>query len=99
MDDNDKYSLDCGIFSPLVLETPFVVVVEINSVVDNSESIEESVYGNDTAGVDKTTVEVDDTNSSVVRGFNVFIVVPSVELIRFSFVGEIELNKDSVDSE
>jgi hypothetical protein len=55
---------------------------------------------------------VDSTNSSVVVGLTVFIVVPPVgiskdedsdedwvELIRFSFVVDIELDKDSLDSE
>jgi hypothetical protein len=55
---------------------------------------------------------VDSTNSSVVVGIKLFIVVPSVdtskdgnrdeysvELIRFSFVVDIELDTDSVDSE
>ena len=62
--------------------------------------------------MDVTTVKVEFTNSSVVVGFRVFIVVPSVdiskdedkddnsvELIRFSFVVDIELDNDSVDSE
>ena len=40
VDANDKYSLDCGVFSPLVLEIPFVAV-EITSVVDNSGSTDE----------------------------------------------------------
>ena len=55
-----------------------------------------------------TTFEVEATNGSVVVGFKVFIVVPSVdmnngededeysvELITFSFVVEIELSNDS----
>jgi hypothetical protein len=55
---------------------------------------------------------VDSTNSSVVVGPRVFIVVPSVdiskdedrdeypvELIRFSFLVDIELDNDSLDSE
>ncbi len=62
--------------------------------------------------VDVTTVEVKSTNSSVVVGPTVFIVVASVdsskdedrdeysvELIRFSFVVDIELDTYSVDSE
>jgi hypothetical protein len=62
--------------------------------------------------VDVTPVEVEFTSSSVVVGPTVSIVVPSVdisededkeeysfELIRFSFVVDIELEKDSVDSE
>ncbi len=62
--------------------------------------------------VDVTTVDVKSTNSSVVVGLRVFIVVPSVdmskdedrdecsvELIRFSFVVDIELDKYSIDSE
>ena len=40
VDADDKYSLDCGVFSPLVLETPFVAA-EITSVVDNSSSTDE----------------------------------------------------------
>jgi hypothetical protein len=55
---------------------------------------------------------VDSTNSSVVVGIGLFIVVPSVdtskdenrdeysvELMRFSFVVDIELDTDSVDSQ
>jgi hypothetical protein len=55
---------------------------------------------------------VDSTNSSVVVGIALFIVIPSVdtsedentdeysvELMRFSFVVDIELDADSVDSE
>ncbi len=72
----------------------------------------ECVECSDTAGVDVTTVEVDSTNGSVVLGPTVFIVLPSVdmsddedkdvysvELIRFSFVVDIELDTNSVDSE
>ena len=40
VDANDKYSLDCGVFSPLVLEIPFVAV-EIYSFVDISDPIDE----------------------------------------------------------
>ncbi len=62
--------------------------------------------------VDVTTVGVKSTNSSVVVGRTVFIVGASVdiskdedreeysvELIRFSLVADIELDRDSVDSE
>jgi hypothetical protein len=72
----------------------------------------ECVECNDATGVDVTTVEVDSTNGSVVLGPTVFIVVPSVdmsndedkdvysvELIRFSFVVDIEFDTYSVDSE
>ncbi len=75
-------------------------------------SIVECAECTDAAGVDPTTVEVDSTNGSVVLGPTVFIVVPSVdmsndedkdvysvELIRFSFVVDIELDTYSVDSE
>ena len=40
VDDEDKYSLDCAEFSPLALETPFVVV-EMNSVVGSSDSTDD----------------------------------------------------------
>jgi hypothetical protein len=62
--------------------------------------------------VDVTTVEVEFTNSSVVVGPRVFIVLPSVdmskdedrdeysvELIRFAFPVNIELDNDSLNSE
>ena len=40
VDDNDKYSLDCAVFSLLVLKIPFVVV-ETNSVVGTCDSNDE----------------------------------------------------------
>ncbi len=62
--------------------------------------------------MDVTPVEVEFTSSSVAVGPTVSIVVPSVdisededkdaypfEFIRFSFVVDIELEKDSLDSE
>jgi hypothetical protein len=75
-------------------------------------SIVECVEYKDTAGVDVTIVEFDPTDSSVVVPVTVVIVVPSVdmskdedrdeysvELIRFSFVVDRELDNDSLDSE
>jgi hypothetical protein len=71
-------------------------------------SIVECMECNDAAGVDVTTVEVEPTDSSVLAPLTVVIVVLSVdrwkvedkdeysvELIRFSFVVDRELNKDS----
>jgi hypothetical protein len=70
--------------------------------------IDDGVECNDAADVDVTTVELEFTNSSVVVGPTVFIVVPSlnvskdedkdeyfVALRRFPFVLVIEVNKDS----
>jgi hypothetical protein len=75
-------------------------------------SIVECAECSDGTAVDVTTVELEFTSSSVVVGPRVFIVVPSVdiskdedrdeypvELIRFSFLVDIELDNDSLDSE
>jgi hypothetical protein len=75
-------------------------------------SMVECVECSDAAGMDVTTVEVKSTNNSVVVGPIVFIVVPSVdmskdedreeypvELIEFSFVVDVEVDNDSMDSE
>jgi hypothetical protein len=70
------------------------------------------VEWSDAAGMEVTTVEVRSTNTSVVVGLSIFIVVPSVdtskdedgdeypvELIGFSFVVDIEVDNDSPDFE
>ncbi len=85
---------------------------EIDSLFPVVPDAVERVECGDAAAVDVTTVELEFTSSSVVVGPIVFNVVPSVDMsndedkdmysvepIRFSFVVDIELDTDSVDSE
>jgi hypothetical protein len=85
---------------------------EIDSLFPVVPDAVECVECGDVAAVDVTTVELEFTSSSVVVGPTVFNVVPSVDMsndedkdmysvepIRFSFVVDIELDTDSVDSE
>ncbi len=85
---------------------------EIGSLFPVVPDAVECVECADTVGVDVTTVELEFRSSSVVVEPTVFNVVPSVDMsndedkdmysvepIRFSFVVDIELATDSVDSE